>query len=314
MDYREFVSTVEKSVASKMEEGVKVTAYTAVKNNGKEKTGIVIETPGINISPTIYLEEYYEASLAGKPLEKITDDIIAFYTEIKREQSWDYNRILEFEGVRDRIVFKLINTKKNQEFLESVPHVEMLDLSLVFYVLLEVSSEGTAAMMVTNSHIEKWEVSTEVLHKAAAENSKRLLPAEFFTMNYAMRELLGSAAARRDKENLLNGEQAASDGMYVLSNRIRSYGAACIAYPYILEMIGGILKSDYYILPSSVHEVVIVPDAGDIDSRELDEMIREINITQVADEEVLSDHSYFFENRTGRLRAGTKRRCRGGAL
>ena len=95
--------------------------------------------------------------------------------------------------------------------------------------------------------------------------------------------------------------------MYILSNSLRSYGAACIAYPHILEMIGEILRRDYYVLPSSVHEVIIVPWSPGLDIRELDEMVREINVTQVAEEEVLSSHAYLYRRSTGTLCGGNAR-------
>src|SRR5699024_7535782 len=129
-----------------------------------------------------------------------------------------------------------------------------------------------------------------------------ILPAELFTMRHALNEIVGSAEAGSDEGNLLDGGDGERDRMYVLTNRMRSYGAACIAYPYIPGMIGETLGSDYYILPSSVHEVMIVPACGGLDGEELEEMVREINATQVAEEEVLSDHIYYYERRTGCLR------------
>ena len=81
-------------------------------------------------------------------------------------------------------MFKLINTAQNRAFLRTVPHIDFLDLSIVFYVLLEITDEGTASMAVTLEHAEQWGVSAEQLWEDAGENVKRLLPAEFFTMNY----------------------------------------------------------------------------------------------------------------------------------
>ena len=190
MDYRTFTCAVEKQMNQKMTGGVKAGLYTTTKNNGKERTGILFETPGINISPTIYLEEYYQSYRQGADLEKIVDEIMKFYEEIKQEKSWDYERILNYEGVRDRIVFKLVNTMKNRKFLDVVPHIPFLDLSAVFYVLLEATPEGTAAMTVNKTHMKQWGVETDTLWKDAARNCRRLLPAEFFTMNYALREML----------------------------------------------------------------------------------------------------------------------------
>lgn len=308
MNYQDFMCAVEERMNQKLTGGVKASLYTAVKNNGTERTGILIETPGVNISPTIYLEEYFQDYKEGKPLDETTDELLRFYQSIRHEKSWDQRKILTYEGVRDRIVFKLVNTAKNRRFLRAVPHLEFLDLSIVFYVLLEATEEGTAVMVVGNTHAEQWEVQTDMLWADAVKNSQRILPAEFFTMNYMMREMMYSSDAGseiRDTENILLGNTDDRDGMYILSNSLRNYGAACIAYPHIMEMIGQILKNDYYILPSSVHEVVIVPCAGGLDCGEMDEMVRDINATQVAEEEVLSNHVYLYERSSGRLRVGS---------
>ena len=302
MDYKEFVRAVEKQMNQRMMGGVKVSLYTAVKNNGKERTGVLIETPGVNISPTIYLEEYFESYLEGQPLGHIVGELIEFYENIKKEESWDCGRILTYDGVKDRIVFKLINTAKNRKFLSTVPHRMFLDLSIVFYVLFEATEEGTAAMDVSNNHARQWNVGTETLWQDAVRNARKLLPAEMMTMNCALKEMLRKSCGQTPQtENLLLGAGKERDGMYVLSNSLRNYGAACIAYPHIMETIGEILQEDYYILPSSIHEVVIVPYTREISRREMDDMVRDINETQVADEEVLSNHVYLYERSTGRF-------------
>lgn len=174
---------------------------------------------------------------------------------------------------------------------------------MVFYVLLEVRREGTAMMTICENHIRQWGIDADTLWETAAENVKRILPAELFTMRYALGEIMsGSEEGHCTRENILEGNSGEHDRMYVLTNRIRSYGAACMAYPYIPEMIGRTLGTDYYILPSSVHEVMIVPADGGLAGGELEEMVREINATQVAEEEVLSDHVYYYDCREGLLR------------
>lgn len=311
MNYREFACAVSEQVNYKMSGGVRAQLYTAVKNNGTERTGVLIEAPGINISPTIYLENYYEDYRNGVSVEKIAGDIIDFYGAVRQERSWDSRKFLTYSGVRDQIVFKLINTARNRAFLETVPHIDFLDLSIVFYVLLEITEEGTASMTVTQEHAEQWGIGAEQLWENAVENVKQLLPAEFFTMNFALKEILkrGIGIDSRQPEvteNLLGNDTCVRDGMYVLSNGMRNYGAACIVYPHIQEMIWNILQTDYYVLPSSVHEVIITPYHKSITCEELDEMIRDINETQVDAEEVLSDHAYLYEHSSGRLRIGTK--------
>lgn len=308
MDYKEFVCAVEEQMQIRMARGVRVGLHTAVKNNGKERTGLLMEIPGVNISPTIYLEEYYESYMQGNSLEDIVDELIKFYRNIRREESWNCEGLTKFEGVKDRIVFKVVNTEENREFLKEVPHLAFLDLSIVFYVLLDETDEGTATMVIRNSHAQIWRVQTDMLWEIAVRNVKNLLPAEFFTMTYALREILKNADADENTGgyNLLEENPCDRDGMYVLTNRLRSFGAACIAYPGIPEMIGRILMTDYYVLPSSVHEVIIVPFSPELNAAELEEMVRNINRTQVAEEEVLSNRVYFYEKDSGRLRLGTE--------
>ena len=100
-------------------------------------------------------------------------------------------------------------------------------------------------MTVNNDHLEYWNVTEEDLLALARRNVKRLLPAELFTMQQAVDEILRTVPGRR--KNLLNESAAeADDFMYVLSNPIRSFGAACIVYPEVLDMAGQILGEDYY--------------------------------------------------------------------
>ena len=89
--------------------------------------------------------------------------------------------------------------------------------------------------------------------------------------------------------------------MYVLTNSLRNLGASCILYPHVLDMAGEIIGEDFYVLPSSIHEVILVPESNAMEQMEMDEMVTEINATQVAEEEILSNHAYFYERETGLL-------------
>ncbi|MCI9441363.1 MAG: hypothetical protein HFH15_09080 [Ruminococcus sp.] len=300
MEYQEFICAIEKKMNRKLEGGVTASLYTAVKNNGKVKKGMLVEAPGVNISPTIYLEEFYERFSKGESMDEIVEDILKFYHTIRCDKSWNTSRIEHYDSIRDKIVFKLINTEKNQELLKSIPHMELLDLSIVFYALLDINQQGTATMTVGSQHLQSWDVTKEELFSMACENAKRLLPAQLFTMQQAVDEILHCASGER--KNLLEGIQKPDgDFMYVLSNPIRSLGAACIAYPEVLDMAGRILGDDYYVLPSSVHEVVLVPESKGMAPDEMDAMVAEINETHVEEEELLSNHAYIYERKARRL-------------
>ena len=139
--------------------------------------------------------------------------------------------------------------------------------------------------------MEYWGVPLELLYRLAIENTPRLLQAECKPMQVVICELLGQPCPEEEEES----------GMYVLSNHHRHFGAACILYDRVLEDIGNQLNEDYYVLPSSIHEMIILPVSCLSDQMDLDSMITEINETQVSEEEVLSDHAYYFSRKENRL-------------
>ena len=209
MTYYQFVQAVETKVKEVVRDKIEVCAHTAEKNNGVTRKGIMLTERGINISPTIYLEEYYRQFQNGNSLDHIAADILRLYHEVRFRKSWDAEKMTDYEKVEDRIIYRLVNRGANEKFLENVPHIPYLDLAIVFCVLLEITRHGTATMAVNREHARMWGVSGEDLYKKASENTCRLLPDDFSTMSKVIEEL--SDMPQEDGEEY----------MYVLSNRIR---------------------------------------------------------------------------------------------
>lgn len=290
MTYCQFVDTVEEKVKEEVREELMVSVYTARKNNGVMRTGLMIRDEEINISPAIYLEEYYEKFRDGDSMEEIIGDILRVYDRVKFRESWNYKYPREYEEVRGRIVFRLINRNANREFLKDVPYVPYLDLAIVFYVLVEVNIYGMASMPVENGHMENWRITLKELYDHAKENTPRLLPADFQTVQAALEEMM----YKRESEK--------KDFMYVLSNRIRSFGAAAMLYKDQLANIGRLLRENYYVIPSSVHEVLIIAESEVPCKELLDDMIQEINEEYIEQEEILSGHAYYYDCITGKIK------------
>lgn len=284
MDYQQFISEVEKEVQKGVAGQVKVQAYMALKNNGRERKGLVFVREGMNVSPTIYLEEYYEQFQSGDSLEQIVEKILELYKEVGFRRPCEETHLQAYEKIKPRIVYKLINREKNKELLKDTPYVPFMDLALVCYVLLRWNKHGTATMLIKDQHLKLWGVTKEMVFEAAKENAKRLLPAEFMRMRDVIAEMLELDADVGQKE----------DFMYVVSNEARSYGAVCILYEGVTEMIGAELGENFYVIPSSVHEMIILPESKAPEKREVEAMVAQMNVTQVEVEEVLSDGVYYY--------------------
>ncbi len=289
MTYYQFIHEVEVKVKEGVREDTTVYIHSAVKNNGTTRHGLTIAETGINIFPTIYLEEYYQQFQAGSTLENIAGDILKLYGEVRFQRSFESESVKDYERVKKKVVYRLVNREANKDLLKEVPYEEYLDMAIVFYVLFEVNSYGMASMMIKDEHLDMWNVPAKEISRRAHENTRRLLPGEFKTMKVVLQELL--KVEEEDKD----------DVMYVLSNRLRSYGAAVILYRDRLEEIGECLGENYYVLPSSVHEVIIIAESAAPGQEELSDLVTEINTTQVDAEEVLSNHAYYYDRKKRKL-------------
>lgn len=286
MNYQQFVMTLKEKVASVLGEKIDVQIHTALKNNGSERVGLNFSDKNVNLSPTIYLEEYFKHYKEEESFEDIVNSILEVYHEVKFEHSWQIHTITNFNIIKEKIVCKLIHAPRNETLLKTLPFVPFLDFAIVFYILFEVDEKGTATIPVTEDLIQLWETSLKEIHELAKQNTPKLLPAVFKPMRIVMEELLGNPC-----DNIIQ----ADDIMFVLTNSLRSLGASCILYENTLLHIGNFLKENYYILPSSIHEIIIIPESQAPCRETLNEMIIEVNETQVEPEEVLSDHVYYYD-------------------
>lgn len=286
MNYQEFVTTLKEKVSPILGNDLDIRLHTALKNNGHERVGLTISDKNINLSPTIYLEEYYKHYQEGMSLEDIVESIYDVYHEVKFEHSWQIHTLCDFNITKEKIVYKIIHAPQNQILLESLPFVPYLDFAIVFYILFEVDENGTATIPVTKDLIELWDTSLDEIYQLAKQNTPKLLPAVFKPMRVVIEELLG---------NTCENEVQADDVMFVLTNSLRSLGAACLLYDNLLMQIGNFLKENYYILPSSIHEIIIIPESQSPGKAVLNDMILEVNETQVEPEDVLSNHVYYYD-------------------
>jgi hypothetical protein len=287
MTYPEFKEAIIAYIRHALNKTVQVSIHPITKNNHIVLDGLTIMENNCNISPTIYLNYYYDELLAGKQLSVIQEHILQTYHSSKPEENIDVRFYTDYENISDKILFKLIHAKKNEELLKEIPHILYLDLAIVFYCLISTTPTGSATILIHNQHLNFWNIQTNDLYQQALQNTPSHLKAEIKNMNDIMQELLTDA----ELDDCLEEDSAP---MYVLTNNQKLYGAGCILYSDVLSQFAMRLETDLYILPSSVHEVILLPAASNTSVEELNQMVCDVNETQVLSEEVLSDHIYFY--------------------
>ena len=291
MEFTNFTTLVQREVEKRAGENYRVKLNDVMKNNGVVLRGITLMQDDSNISPTIYLNPYYDAYENGDTtLGTVIDEVIDTYEKNKINRSIDMKFFLNYETVKSRIIFKLINTEKNRELLRDVPYIPFHDLSIVFQCLVSEERFGNASILIHNVHLQLWKVNARELYECALENTPLLQGYELADMNTVLEEM--KALGGIDDEEIEDMQQEVP--MYVLSNKSRINGASCILYKDILKDFAMVVDKDLYVLPSSIHEVILLPSDGTQESEQLKEMVREINQSQVEKEEVLSDSVYYY--------------------
>lgn len=295
MEYKEFVEYIKMNAGYIAGEGGNITINHVIKNNGCEVDGLVIMEKGKDIAPTIYLDSFYELYTNGENIKNIIRQIEVIYEQNKNNVTFDVNILKHFDTIKDKIVYKVVNYRSNEKLLEQVPHKRILDLAVVFYCLLDNEYGRSATALIYNNNLKNWNVTIDDVYKAALKNTPDLLHSKISSMA----ALFEKCGVNVDGEEVDLKDYVPSD-MYVLTNESKLNGAACILYENVLYDFAQKLGADLYILPSSVHEVILLPKLSMFEKDELVNMVKEVNTEGVAADEVLSDHVYEY-NRTERL-------------
>ena len=301
MKYCEFLDCIQNQTKSTAGKGGKVTVNHMIKNNGRELDGLVIMEENSHISPTIYLNDYYEQYINGRRLDSIVNEIITIYKENKNKISINTGLFNDFNSIKDMIVYRLVNYQQNKKLLESVPHKKFLDLAVIFYCLLEQQCDGNATALIYNSHMEMWGISECDIFKAAVKNTPRLLKSDIRPMSELIRRMMPLGIQDEDMLEYCEDSSCLDDQMYVLTNESKIHGAACILYEDVLRDFSNKLGRDLYILPSSIHEVILLPKTETFNIDCLNSMIHEVNCDGVSDDEILSDHVYKYNRVSGMI-------------
>lgn len=261
------------------------------KNNNVKKIAILAREHEESSSIVVYVEDYYEEYINGVCIEQIVYSMSAFiqsnHIEINVEEIKDY------EQIKDRLFFRLINYEANKASLRNVPHIKYLDLSIIF--CLSFKGDGYMTVTINNNLMEIWEKTVKELYEQTKKNTPILFDESFKSINEVLLELLkerlGDKQDELDKMEKLLAEQEIIP-LYVLTNKIGINGAAVILYDNVLKMIAEELESDLIIIPSSIHEVLILAFREDLSMSELKEMVHNVNKSEVPIVDILSDNVY----------------------
>lgn len=308
MSYEEFKNKFQESIVELLEPGCTFRVCVVHKPNLDKEALSIAKPANPEIGINLYLDDLYNDYFCW---QVDFDDILKAAADMINRDNVSNVISLDdiFGDVRETVFPCVINTEKNKEFLETVPHRAFLNLSVIYKK--KVEDVDGAAVTISNAMLGRIGMTEQELYDAAVKNMVGLNGIFLDNMSSVLSGLLGTetedvSCVYRNREELEKLEIPRVDGygsvpLYVASNERRVHGASVFLVPELWKGITKVLDESVYILPSSIHELLFMKESACVDPSGLVDMIHEVNHSHVLPEEFLSDNLYYYNKETGEI-------------
>lgn len=280
----------------------KISVSTNIQNNGVSAIGISIRLTGYYVVPCVYADRYLPEPDGQGEYDAAKIDIDALAGKLAEEFKYamqnlapEDDALYRKEKMEERIILALVNYQENAERLLECPYIMFHDLAVTFRWLVNCG-ERTGSVLITNQVLDAWNISTKTLWRLGIANTMRLFPPVIEKLDQVVKRMMEPASLK---------EELPESPFYFISNSRGTFGATVILYDGILEQVSSILGESFYILPSSINEVLAVPEHICREADILIEMVKDVNQCFVEQTEILSYSVYFYDKKEGCIRVIT---------
>ena len=299
MELKEFTEKMKEVMESCLED-IEITVKCTTKNNGLQMIGLEFKGNS-NIAPVIYMNTYYEAFCDGYTIEELTKYLIEEYRTNKSDLNVNIMSLIDFENAKFRITYKLINYEMNKDMLKELPHMRYLDLAKIYVINLHAEEYANSEIKIHHGFLQFWNKSIEEIDAIATENTEKMFTAKIISMDDALREIM----KKKGVTNIIDEEiQAWLDDvgseqtpLYIATNQYGQYGANIMCYKDVIKNFANSKESVLYILPSSVHELLLMKTSEmGMEKEYVKSMVYEVNRSDamMQTEYILSDNVYLY--------------------
>lgn len=294
MNYEQFLEQMQEDLTARFSKDlppeladVKVEIRDVEKLQGESYRGLSFRSGDSPVEINLNMRDAFKAFEAGHPYEGIVEEVQA---QIIGEKDFapgvDIGELCNYEAMKPKLMLEVIPQKGNEDKLENIPHQKIEDMALVYRLDMGDSAGNKMTSVITNRQLGTFGISAEQLHQDALMNAPVSHPATLRPIHEVLAAMMETDPMELSKEEPM---------ILVATTQDAFMGASVIQYPGFLEQAAEKIGKDFFILPSSIHEVLLLPDDGKMDFHELTEMVQSINEAQVAPAERLSDNVYHYD-------------------
>ena len=296
MDYESFKKEVTEDIKEKLYEmgygdvDIKINNIKKV-NRDYEAMNVVPEGGVMGVS--FNLEEIFTKFEQSGDYDSVLKNTTSFVVNgIDTAPKTDIDNLLNYEEMKNKLSIEVISAEANKELLLNIPHGRIEDLAAVYRFVLKSESTGKASILISNEMMQKMEITHEQLKNDALYNAPIIRPAVIKGMNEVIKELMGKEAYE-----LANVTGNVEESVYVATVPDKDSGAGVLSYQNFMDQAAERVGGDFFILPSSIHEILIVKDDGEMKAELLRNMVQQINRTELMPEDKLSDNVYHYDSK-----------------
>lgn len=293
MEYEKFKEQFVEDLKERLEAGGEKFSVdlNAVQKMNQNYEAVTVKPEDAIIGVNLNMTEIYERYDRGMSYDTLVREVAEKADRALHDRP-DFNleALQDYDQMKEKLSMEVVSAERNADLLEKVPHKNMEDMAVVYRFVLDTDSEGRGSILVTNQLMDNYGITAEQLHADALQYAPVMRPAVIQTMAETLLEMMGPEA--KDMIPVLP-----DDPLFVATVPDKIQGAGVLAYQDFMDQAAERVGGDFFILPSSIHEVLLVRDDGTFDINHLEDMVKQVNETEVAPEDLLTDSVYHYDSK-----------------
>ena len=293
MEYEKFKEQFVEDLKERLETGGEKFSVdlNAVQKMNQNYEAVTVKPEDAIIGVNLNMNEIYERYDRGMSYDTLVSEVAEKADRALHDRpDFNLDALQDYDQMKEKLSMEVVSAERNADLLEKVPHKNMEDMAVVYRFVLDSDSEGRGSILVTNQLMDNYGITAEQLHADALQYAPVMRPAVIQTMAETLLEMMGPEA--KDMIPVLP-----DDPLFVATVPDKIQGAGVLAYQDFMEQAAERVGGDFFILPSSIHEILLVRDDGTFDINHLEDMVKQVNETEVAPEDLLTDSVYHYDSK-----------------
>nr|UVY42614.1 MAG: Protein of unknown function (DUF1444) [Bacteriophage sp.] len=253
---------------------------------------------------SVHVEELYVAYQNGIRLNTIVDYICSDVLHAKSIYVYDKTKeLMDYDTAKSRLFVRLINYDRNADILRDVVHKTLGDIVFTVYAIVDENEFGIVSTKVLKSMVKKWDKNEDDIFNEAIKNTYYLTPPRIYKWEGVLCDESYAGESFMNDEDICDLDKSFSGN--TLSTTRKTNGAIAVFLPGVAERIAELLDSDFYMVFTSIHEVMIHSTGSGVDPKDLKLVLQDTLRKVTPSSDYLTEKIYKYNRRTHKFECVT---------